>query len=387
MTKIKLMNKIASVGVDILKNAGYEVGEDVANAEGIMVRSASLHEMEFDKELLGIARAGAGVNNIPVDACAEKGIVVFNTPGANANAVKELTIAALLLSSRKITAGIEWAKTLKGEADAAKLVEKGKAKFEGPEILGKKLGVIGLGAIGVMVANAAKDLGMDVYGYDPYISVNAAWGLSRGVHKADSLKEIYENSDYITIHVPYMPATKDYINADALAQMKEGVRIINCSRGEVVNNAAIGAALESGKVACYVTDFANVESLELPNTICMPHLGATTPESETNCAIMAAKELDNYIKNGIIKNSVNFPDFEDARDCDIRVCVFHKNIPNMLTTLSGAFAKSNINIEHMTSKSKKDFAYTVLDINGDAPADIIASLSDVDGVIRVRVIK
>jgi len=387
MAKVKLMNKIASVGVDILKNAGYEVGEDVANAEGIMVRSASLHEMEFDKELLGIARAGAGVNNIPVEACAEKGIVVFNTPGANANAVKELTIAALLLSSRKITAGIEWAKTLKGEADAAKLVEKGKAKFEGPEILGKKLGVIGLGAIGVMVANAAKNLGMDVYGYDPYISVNAAWGLSRGVHKADSLKEIYENSDYITIHVPYMPATKDYINADALAQMKDGVRIINCSRGEVVNNAAIGAALESGKVACYVTDFANVESLELPNTICMPHLGATTPESETNCAIMAAKELDNYIKNGIIKNSVNFPDFEDARDCDIRVCIFHKNIPNMLATLSGAFSKNNINIEHMTSKSKKDFAYTVLDINGDAPADIIASLSEVDGVIRVRVIK
>ena len=387
MAKIKLMNKIASVGVDILKNAGYEVGEDVSAAEGIMVRSASLHEVEFEKELLGIARAGAGVNNIPVDACAEKGIVVFNTPGANANAVKELTIAALLLSSRKITAGIEWAKTLKGEADAAKLVEKGKAKFEGPEILGKKLGVIGLGAIGVMVANAAKDLGMDVYGYDPYISVNAAWGLSRGVHKADSLKEIYENSDYITIHVPYMPATKDYINADAIAQMKEGVRIINCSRGEVVNNAAIGAALESGKVACYVTDFANVESLELPNTICMPHLGATTPESETNCAIMAAKELDNYIKNGIIKNSVNFPDFEDARDCDVRVCIFHKNIPNMLATLFGAFSKNNINIEHMTSKSKKDFAYAVLDINGDAPADIIASLSDVDGVIRVRVIK
>ena len=387
MAKIKLMNKIASVGTDILDAAGYEVGENVEKAEGIMVRSASLHEMEFDSELLAIARAGAGVNNIPIDVCSGKGIAVFNTPGANANAVKELTIAALLLASRKINDGIEWSKTLKGEADAAKMVEKGKSKFAGPEILGKKLGVIGLGAIGVMVANAAKKLGMEVYGYDPYISVKAAWGLSRGVKKAETLKEIYENCDYITLHVALTPSTKDYINADALAQMKDGVRIINISRGEIVNNEAIKAALESGKVACYVNDFANVETLELPNTICMPHLGASTPESENNCAVMAAKELRDYIESGIIKNSVNLPDFEDAKNCAVRICVIHENIPSMLSVLSTAMAEAHINIEHMTSKSKKDIAYTVLDVESELSDDIVASLRDVAGIIRVRVIR
>ena len=387
MAKIKLMNKIASVGTDILDAAGYEVGENVEKAEGIMVRSASLHEMEFDSELLAIARAGAGVNNIPIDVCSGKGIAVFNTPGANANAVKELTIAALLLASRKINDGIEWSKTLKGEADAAKMVEKGKSKFAGPEILGKKLGVIGLGAIGVMVANAAKNLGMEVYGYDPYISVKAAWGLSRGVKKAETLKEIYENCDYITLHVALTPSTKDYINADALAQMKDGVRIINISRGEIVNNEAIKAALESGKVACYVNDFANVETLELPNTICMPHLGASTPESENNCAVMAAKELRDYIESGIIKNSVNLPDFEDAKNCAVRICVIHENIPSMLSVLSTAMAEAHINIEHMTSKSKKDIAYTVLDVESELSDDIVASLRDVAGIIRVRVIR
>ncbi len=387
MAKIKLMNKIAAVGTDILAAQGYEIGEDVTNAEGIMVRSASLHDMEFDKELLGIARAGAGVNNIPIDVCSSKGIAVFNTPGANANAVKELTIAAILLASRKINDGIEWAKTLKGDAEAAKLVEKGKSKFAGPEIMGKKLGVIGLGAIGVMVANAAKNLGMEVYGYDPYISVKAAWSLSRGVKKAESLKEIYENCDYITLHVALTPDTKNYINADALAQMKDGVRIVNLSRGEIVSNADIKIALESGKVACYINDFASVDSLELPNTICMPHLGASTPESEDNCAVMAAQELRDYIESGIIRNSVNLPEFDEAKSCAVRICVIHENIPSMLSALSTAMSNAGINIEHMTSKSKKDIAYTVLDAESDIPDAIIDDLKNVAGIIRVRVIK
>ena len=295
---IKLMNKIAASGTDIFDRDRYDVGEALENPHGIMVRSANLHDMQFDDSLLAIARAGAGVNNIPIDVCSKKGVVVFNTPGANANAVKELTIAALFLASRDITGGVEWAKTLAGDPDCAKAVEKGKSRFEGPEIHGKTLGVIGLGAIGVMVANVAHDLGMDVYGYDPYISIGSAWGLSRKIHKADTLKEIFEVSDYITVHVPLNPSTKGSINAETISQMKYGVRILNLARGEIVDYADMDAALRSGKVAKYVTDFPSPEVLEMPNTVAIPHLGASTPESEINCACMAARELRDYIESG-----------------------------------------------------------------------------------------
>lgn len=384
MYNVKLMNKIAPVGTDVLAGGKYSVGEAVENPDGIMVRSASLHEMAFNDELLAIARAGAGVNNIPIDACSKAGIAVFNTPGANANAVKELTIAALFLASRNITGGVEWAKTLKGQEDVAKLVEKGKSQFEGPEIQGKKLGVIGLGAIGVMVANVASELGMDVYGFDPYISVGAAWGLSRKVHKADSMKELCEVSDYITIHVPLNPSTKGSINAETIAQMKDGVRILNLARGEIVNYDDIKAALESGKVAKYVTDFPAAETLEMPNTVCIPHLGASTPESENNCAVMAATELKNYIEYGIIKNSVNLPNMETMPDCKTRICVIHENTPNLIAAFTKALGDAGINIEHLTNVSKKEMAYSVMDTNSAVSDEIVKNIAAIEGVIRVR---
>ena len=383
MYNIKLMNKIAPVGTDVF-TADYNVGEAVENPDGIMVRSAALHEMAFNDELLAIARAGAGVNNIPIDNCSKAGIVVFNTPGANANAVKELTIAALFLASRNVTGGVEWAKTLIGDPDCAKLVEKGKSKFEGPEIQGKKLGVIGLGAIGVMVANAANHLGMEVYGYDPFLSVNAAWELSRKVKKADSMKEIFANCDYITIHVPLNPSTKGSINAEAIAEMKDGVRILNLARGEIVDYDALKAGLESGKIAKYVTDFPAAETLEMPNTICIPHLGASTPESENNCAFMAANELKNYIETGVIKNSVNMPNMEQALDCKTRICIIHENVPNKIAEFTAIMGEAKINIEHLTNVSKKEMAYSVMDTNDDVPAELIAKINAIDGVIRVR---
>ncbi len=386
MTNIKLMNKISPIGTDVFKGGDYNVGEDVENAAGIMVRSAALHEMNFEKELLGIARAGIGVNNIPIDECSKQGIVVFNTPGANANAVKELAIAALLLASRNITGGVEWAKTLAGDPEAAKLVEKGKSKFEGPELMGKKLGVIGLGAIGVMVANTAYNLGMEVYGYDPYISINAAWSLSRHVNKSESLKAICAECDYITVHVPLNPSTKGYINEELFSYMKEGVRIINLSRGEVVDNAAMAKALESGKVAKYVTDFPSAEVLEMPNTVCIPHLGASTPESENNCAYMAGVQLKNYIETGVIKNSVNLPDVDNAPDCKFRICMIHENIPNMISTLTTALGDAGVNIEHLTNKSKKEMAYSIVDTNDNLPDDLVEKVSAVEGILRVRVL-
>ena len=386
MANIKLMNKISPIGTDVFKGGDYNVGEDVEAPVGLMVRSAALHDMEFGPELLGIARAGIGVNNIPIEDCSKKGIVVFNTPGANANAVKELAIAALLLASRNITGGVEWAKTLAGDAEAAKLVEKGKSKFEGPELLGKKLGVIGLGAIGVMVANTAYNLGMEVYGYDPYISINAAWSLSRHVNKSDSLKAICEQCDYITIHVPLNPATKGYLNDELFSYMKDGVRIINLSRGEVVDNAAMLKALESGKVAKYVTDFPSAEVLEMPNTVCIPHLGASTPESENNCAYMAAAQLKNYIEYGVIKNSVNLPEVDTMPDCKYRICMIHENIPNMISQLTTALGDAGVNIEHLTNKSKKEMAYSIVDTNDNLPADLEAKVSAVAGILKVRVI-
>ena len=383
---ILTLNKIAACGTDRF-GAGYTIGTDVENPQGIMVRSASMHEMAMPESLLAIARAGAGVNNIPLVPCAEAGIVVFNTPGANANAVKELVVAGLLLSSRKVVPAIEWAKGLKGQgAEVGKLVEKGKGAFAGPEIKGKKLGVIGLGAIGILVANAATALGMDVYGYDPFLSVDAAWGLSRSVRHATSLDQIFTNCDYISVHVPLTPDTKGMINAQTIAQMPDGVRILNFARGDLVNTEDIKAALADGKVACYVTDFPNDELLCVENVIAIPHLGASTPESEDNCAVMAADELKEYLENGNIRHSVNYPDLEVARSAQYRICVLHKNIPAVLSQISTAVSEEGINIDHMTNRSKKEFAYTVLDVE-QLPSDAaMAKIAAIEGVIRVRTI-
>ena len=381
---ILTLNKIAACGTDRF-GADYTVGEAVENPAGIMVRSASMHDMEMPASLLAIARAGAGTNNIPCDKCAEEGIVVFNTPGANANAVKELVIAGLFLASRKVVPAIEWAKTLKGEGDAVgKLVEKGKSAFAGPEIQGKTLGVVGLGAIGRLVANAAKALGMTVYGYDPYISVDAAWGLSRSIIHAKSLEEVYANSDYITIHVPLTPDTKGSVNAAAFAQMKDGVRVLNFSRDALVNSDDMIAALASGKVASYVVDFPTEEMLGVENVVAIPHLGASTPESEDNCAVMAADELKAYLEDGNIINSVNYPNLTAPRTAATRVCVLHKNIPNVLTTVSAAVSEQGLNIEGMNNASKKDYAYTIMDVSGDVSEAVLDTIKAVEGVIRVR---
>ena len=384
--KICTLNKIAACGTERF-GAGYTVGEDMEGAAGVMVRSAAMHDMELPESLWAIARAGAGVNNIPVDACSEKGIVVFNTPGANANAVKELVLAGLFLSSRKVVDGVRWANTLKGEGEAVgKLVEKGKSAFAGPEILGKKLGVIGLGAIGVLVANAATALGMEVYGYDPFLSVDAAWKLSRSIHHAATLEEIYASCDYITVHVPLTPDTKGMIGTDALASMKDGVRILNFARGGLVDSTAMLAALDSGKVACYVVDFPSDEMLGVNNVIAIPHLGASTPESEDNCAVMAADELMDYLENGNLTHSVNFPDMKVPRSGDTRICVLHKNVPNMLAQISAVVSAAGVNIASMTNKSRKDCAYTVLDIEGSVKDNVCRDILAIQDVIRVRVL-
>ena len=386
MFHVHCLNKISKAGTDCF-NENYEVGAEVQNPDAVMVRSASMHEMDFNPELLAIARAGAGVNNIPLDRCSEEGIVVFNTPGANANAVKELVLAALLMTSRKIVDGIERVQTLKGEeGDPAKLVEKGKSAFSGPEISGKKLGVIGLGAIGILVANAAKSLGMEVYGYDPYLSVDAAWGLSRSIHHARTLDEIYAVSDYITVHVPLTPDTREMVNAESIAKMKDGVRLLNFARGELMNTADVLAALESGKVAAYATDFASKELIGAKGVLVTPHLGASTPESEDNCARMAARELMDYLENGNIRNSVNMPAVSMPRE-GTRICILHKNVPNTISLFSGAAAKEGLNIENMSSKSKKDYAYTILDVTGDVTEQTVAAISSLGDVTRVRVIK
>lgn len=382
---ILTLNKISACGTSRFDAAKYTVGDAVENPDGIMVRSAAMHEMELPASLAAIARAGAGVNNIPVDKCSETGIVVFNTPGANANAVKELVIAGLLISSRKVIPAIEWAKTLKGNGDAVpKMVEKGKSAYAGPEIKGKRLGVIGLGAIGILVANAAKSLGMEVYGYDPFLSVDAAWGLSRSIHHATSLDQIYAECDYITVHVPLTADTREMFNAQAFAAMKSGVRVLNFSRAELVNAADMKAALADGKVAAYVVDFPTEDMLDVENVIAIPHLGASTPESEDNCAVMAADELMDYLENGNITHSVNYPEVSVPRSTETRVCVLHRNIPNMLTQISGVLAADGNNIETMTNRSKKDYAYTILDVVGDVAEASLDKIQAVDGVIRVR---
>ena len=381
---IVTLNKIAACGTDRL-GANYTVGDTVENPVGALVRSAAMHDMSFPQSLLAIARAGAGVNNIPVDRCSDEGIVVFNTPGANANAVKELVIAGLFLASRKVVPAIEWAQTLKGKGDeVGKLVEKGKSQFGGPEILGKKLGVIGLGAIGIKVANAAEALGMQVYGYDPFLSVDAAWSLSRTIRHASGMEQIFAECDYITVHVPLNNDTRGMINEATLATMKDGVRILNFARGELVDSAAMKQALADGKVACYVVDFPSDDMLGVENVVAIPHLGASTPESEDNCAMMAADELKAYLEDGIIRNSVNFPAMDVARSTAYRVCVLHKNVPNMLAQISAMISEAGVNIETMTNRSKKDNAYTVLDVVADVSDDILAAIAEIDGVIRVR---
>lgn len=387
MTEIKLLNKIGKAGVDRFDGAKYTLSEDAAAPAGILVRSAAMHEMAFGPELLAIARAGAGVNNIPLDRCSEQGIVVFNTPGANANGVKELALAALLLSSRKIDAGIAWAKTLKGQESVEKLVEKGKSAFVGPELLGKTLGVIGLGAIGGLVANAAVGLGMQVVGCDPFITVNAAWSLSRAVRKADNYDEIYADADYITIHVPSTPDTKGMINAETIAKMKDGVRIINLARGDLVDNAAVKAALASGKVACYVTDFPSDELLNVEGVIAIPHLGASTPESEENCASMAAAQLIDYLENGNIKNSVNYPATYMARSAANRIVVLHENVPTMLAQVLTVLSNDNINIENMVSCSKGNNACSLFDTDAKVSEKAAADIRAIQGVRRITVIE
>ncbi len=387
MMDILTLNKIAACGTDNFDKAKYNISDNAENPAAIMVRSAAMHDMQFGDNLLAIARAGAGVNNIPVDRCAEEGIVVFNTPGANANAVKELVIAALLLSSRKISDSIEWAKTLKGNgAEVGKMVEKGKSAFAGPEIAGKTLGIIGMGAIGVPVANAALALGMKVIGYDPFISVKVALAMDPHAKIVTDINELYAQADYITIHVPYNAETKGYINADNIAQMKDGVRIINLARGELVDVPAITAALESGKVASYVVDFPSDDIIGVKNTVCMPHLGASTPESEDNCAVMAAHELIDYLENGNITNSVNFPN-ASMNAVGTKVCVLHKNVPAVISEITSIFGGAHINIENMTTASKKNYAYSLIDAIGDVSDEMAAKLTAVENVIRVRVIK
>lgn len=386
MYQIKTLNKISKNGLDRF-NANYNCADEIDAPDAILVRSASMHEMEMPESLLAIARAGAGVNNIPCDKCAEQGIVVFNTPGANANAVKELVLAGLLMCSRKVLPAIEWAKTLKGNgAEVGKMVEKGKGAFAGPEIMGKKLGVIGLGAIGILVANAASALGMEVYGYDPYLSVDAAWKLSRSIKHAADMNEIFTECDYITVHVPLTPDTKGFINNDSIATMKDGVRILNFARGDLVDSNAIIDALANGKVAAYVTDFPSDEVIGVDGVIAIPHLGASTPESEENCAVMAADEIREYLENGNIINSVNMPNVVVPRSTAVRVCIIHNNIPNMIAQISAAVSACNINIEKLNNQSRKDYAYTILDVEAIDDA-AIESIKAIDGVIRVRVIK
>ena len=383
--KIQLLNKIAAIGLSEL-DSSYTVGEDVQAPDGILVRSAAMHEMQFAPSTLAIARAGAGVNNIPIDRCSAEGIVVFNTPGANANGVKELAICALLLASRDVVGGIEWAKGLAGTADVAKQVEKGKSRFAGTELSGKTLGVVGLGAIGGLIANAAVHLGMKVIGYDPYLSVDGAWNLDRQVHRAATYEEIYEVADYITLHVPSTKDTKGMICADSIAKMKNGVKLINLARADLVDTEALKAALADRKIAAYVTDFPTEEILTLPHVVAIPHLGASTEESEDNCAIMAVRQLDDYLKNGNVKNSVNFPSVDMPRSGAARICVLHANVPAILSKITAALSDEGINIENLTNKSKGDNAYTMLDVTPAPSTAAVNAISAVDGIVRVRVI-
>ena len=386
MYKVKTLNKISDIGLKEL-NDNYSFTEELNEADAVLVRSADMKSLDFGGNLLAVARAGAGVNNIPLDKCAEQGIVVFNTPGANANAVKELVIAGLLLAARDVVGGINWVQANKGAEGLSKLVEKEKSNFAGNEIEGKKLGVIGLGAIGVLVANAAKRLGMEVYGCDPYISVEHAWSLSRDVIHVKTVEEIFRTCDYITVHVPLMDATKHMINADSLKLMKDGVVILNFSRDALVNDEDIEKALADGKVKKYVTDFPNEKSANIEGVIAIPHLGASTEESEDNCAVMAVKEIMNYLENGSIKNSVNYPNCEVAKLISkARITLLHKNIPSMITKFTTVLSSYNVNIEEMINKSRGDYAYSVFDIDMEVTEEMKKALDEIEGVLKVRAI-
>lgn len=387
MFQINCLNPISQVGLKNLTE-NYKLTENVNEAEGILVRSAAMHDMELPDKLLAVARAGAGTNNIPLDKCAEKGIVVFNTPGANANGVKELVIAGMLLAARDVVGGIEWVKSAQGDENIAKTAEKEKKNFAGTELTGKKLGVIGLGAIGVKVANVALHLGMEVYGYDPYLSVNAAWELSRNVKHVLNVEDIYAECDYITVHVPLLDSTKGMIDKAAIDKMKDGVVILNFARDLLANETDVLAGIESGKVARYVSDFPNPTTAGKKGCIVIPHLGASTEESEDNCAVMAVQELMDYLENGNIRNSVNFP------ACDMGVCaqagrvaIFHKNIANMITKFTAEFGDKGINITDMMNKSRGEYAYTMLDIETPAPEEAVKALEAIEGVFRVRIVK
>lgn len=385
MKKILKLNKIAKDGLDIFPLDEYEIGTEIANPDAIILRSFKMHDMQLPETLLAVGRAGSGVNNIPIDKCADKGIVVFNTPGANANAVKELAIAGLLLASRDVAAGIAYADTLKGKGDEVPaLVEANKKEFAGQEILGKTLGVIGLGKIGVMLANSAVDLGMRVVGYDPFISVESAWGLSRAVERAEGFDSLIAKSDYISIHTPLIDATRGMINADKFAQMKKGVRILNFSRGGIVNNDDLKKAIEGGVVAKYVTDFPDDEVLNMDNVVAIPHLGASTKEAEVNCAVMASRQIKDFLEKGNIKHSVNYPDCKLEQNSDFRLLVMNRNIPNMVGQISAILAKADINIIEMLNKSRGDYAYTIIDVADQPSDDIVKALHDIEGVVKVR---
>ena len=385
MRYINCLNNISAKGTDLL-GSDYQLTDDIAQASGVLVRSAAMHDMDLPEGLLAVARAGAGVNNIPLDKCAEAGIVVFNTPGANANAVKELVLCGMLLASRGILPGAAWCREHAGSPTIGKDAEKAKKAFAGQEISGKTLGVIGLGAIGARVANAAVALGMEVLGYDPYISIDAAWSLSRSVQHCVTLGDMLPRCDYLTIHVPYLPTTRHTINAQTLAMCKDGVRVLNFARGELVDNAALLDALNSGKVAQYFCDFPTEELLGVRGVCCTPHLGASTPESETNCAVMAAAELSDYLKNGNITHSVNLPDVSQPRIGGRRICMIHKNTPGAISAITGVLTEAHLNIENMVNKSKKDVAYTLLDVTGNVTEDLAVQLRAIESAIRVRVL-
>ena len=388
MQQILTLNKISPIGLEKFDRSRYTWGENVEAPDAVLVRSASMHDMPLPPSVKAIARAGAGVNNIPLDECARKGIAVFNTPGANANAVKEITILGLLMASRKVASSMEWVKTLKGSGDeTAKKIEKGKGAFTGPEIKGKKLGVIGLGAIGVLVANAAAGLGMTVYGYDPYLSVDAAWSMSASIYHAKTLGDIYENCDYITLHLPCTGESKGMINASSIATMKNGVRLLNFARGELVVTEDLLEAVEQKKISCYVTDFPADEMIGRENIVALPHLGASTPESEDNCAVMAVAELTDYLETGNIVHSVNLPNVSLPRSAGMpRVCVVHLNVSGLINKLTAVISEAGGNIENMISGSRKEYAYTMFDLSGNIPADLAEKLDQVPNVIRSRII-
>jgi D-3-phosphoglycerate dehydrogenase len=387
MYKIQTLNKIAACGLNRLSRDNYETASEILNPDGILVRSADMHAMEIPASVLAIARAGAGVNNIPLEKCTQAGIVVFNTPGANANAVKELVIAALLLSSRNLYEGITWTQSLKDTGDRMpELVEKGKSQFVGPEIQGKTLGVIGLGSIGVMVANAASNLGMRVWGLDPFISVDAAWKLSHEVVKAPSLDVLLAESDYITIHVPLTKDTRELFNAERIESMKKGARLLNFSRSGLVDNAAVKAAIASGKLAGYVIDFPEADLLGVDKVLCIPHLGASTPESEDNCAIMAAEQLREYLERGQIKNSVNLPDCEMTPVGKTRITIINRNVPNVISRVATLLGNSGLNIDEMLNKNRGEISYNIIDVSDNVTDELVQNLKQVDGVVAVRVI-